>query len=72
MSDQPEITPKIKLNLTHSILHSRIPEVRFDLNEQIAEIKVRIILSSQLKYLREHVKRSLEQKTIPCNLFFKI
>jgi len=40
MSDQPDLTPKIKLNLTHSNLtHMRVPEVRFDLYELIYDVK---------------------------------
>lgn len=41
MSDQPELTPKIKLNLTHSNLHMRMPDIRFDLYEMISQVKVK-------------------------------
>lgn len=32
----------IKINLTHNILSARIPEVRLDLNQTVASIKVKI------------------------------
>ena len=30
----------VKLNLTHNILSARIPEIRFDLDQTVASIKV--------------------------------